>query len=415
VASTRHKLRIGIIFGGRSSEHEVSLNSAISVITYLDKEKYDITPIGITKSGQWIAGMTPTQLLQEEQRASKGDQALTAASLMTELSPTALSSGLSLLLSQKLDVIFPVLHGTYGEDGTVQGFLELANIPYVGCGVLGSALGMDKEKMKALFRAVGLLTVETFVCQRSELRRNPEQLMDTIEHHIGYPCFTKPANGGSSIGISKVYNRTELAPALQLSARYDAKLVVERAIDCRELSCAVIGNDNPMASLIGEAIFSHDFYDYRAKYLNNTSYTIVPADVPKKLSDEMRFQALQAFRALDLSGLARVDFFLETKTGQILINEVNTFPSFTEQCLYPKLCETIGLPYPLLLEYLIDLARERHADRQQNDTCVHLHPFHTNLTSQSLQAQSIARLLPERDINMDAGREQQPVYQCLPC
>lgn len=404
MTTTRRKLRIGVIFGGRSSEHEVSLTSAASVITYLDKEKYDITPIGITRSGQWIAGITPAQLLQ------KDDHALPTTSLLAELSPTALSSGLALLLNHKLDVIFPVLHGTYGEDGTVQGLLELADIPYVGCGVLGSALGMDKEKMKAIFRAVGLSTVETFVCQRAELRRDPEQLMGTIERHIGYPCFTKPANGGSSIGISKVYSRTELVPALQLAAHYDAKLVVERAIDCRELSCAVIGNEKPVASLIGEAVFSHDFYDYRAKYLNNTSYAIVPADVPKKFSDEIRSQALQAFRALDLSGLARVDFFLETETGRILINEVNTFPSFTEQCLYPRLCETIGLPYPLLLEYLIDLARERHADRQQNATCVHLHPCYTSSASQS-----VPRLPSERDLHVDRGREQRLPSRYLPC
>lgn len=409
---TMRKLRIGIIFGGRSSEHEVSLASAMSVITYLDKEKYEIIPIGITKDGQWIAGTTPVQLLQEEQNAHKGIHAPTTTHLMTEPHPVSLSPGLPLLLSEKLDVIFPVLHGTNGEDGTVQGFLELADIPYVGCGVLGSALGMDKDKMKLLCRAVGLSTVETFVCRRSELKSTPEQVMDTIEHQIGYPCFTKPANGGSSIGISKVYNRTELAPALQLAARYDTKVIVEHAIRCRELSCAVIGNDNPIASLVGEAIFNHDFYDYNTKYLNSTSYTTVPADIPKKFSDEIRFQALQAFRALDLSGLARVDFFLDTETGQILINEVNTFPSFTKQCLYPKLCETIGLPYPLLLEYLIDLARERHADRQQNDICIHPDILHTN---QSLAANSCTQSSFELALNIDLERKQQPAYRHLPC
>ncbi len=407
---TMHKLRIGIIFGGRSSEHEVSLASAMSIMTYLDKEKYEITPIGITRNGQWIVGATPVQLLQEEQEASKRGHALTAACLTTEPSPISLSHGFPLLLGEKLDVIFPVLHGTYGEDGTIQGFLELADVPYVGCGILGSALGMDKDKMKLLFRAVGLPTVEALVCRRSELRRSPEQLMDTIERQIGYPCFIKPANGGSSIGVSKVYNRAELAPALQLSARYDAKSVVEQAVQCRELSCAVIGNDDPIASVVGEVIVAHDFYDYHAKYLNSTSYTTVPADIPRKLSDEIRFQAVQAFRALDLSGLARVDFFLEVDTGHVLINEVNTFPSFTKQCLYPKLCETIGLPYPLLLEYLINLALERHADRQNNHTCVHLDTLHLNSASDSIPAhrtKRFTRLLPEQVLDVDLGLEQQ--------
>lgn len=411
MASTMHKLRVGIIFGGRSSEHEVSLASATSVIAHLDKDKYDITPIGITRTGQWIAGITPVQLLQGEYQVRKDDRALAAPYLKTEPDSVSISSGLSLLLSEKLDVVFPVLHGTYGEDGTVQGFLELANIPYVGCGVLGSALGMDKDKMKLLFRAVGLSTVETFVCYRSELHYAPKQLFDTIESRIGYPCFTKPANGGSSIGVSKVYNRTELAPALQLAALYDTKLVVEQAIHCRELSCAVIGNDHLIASKVGEAFFSHDFYDYRAKYVNNTSHTVVPADISQKCSDEIRHQALQAFRILDLSGLARVDFFLHTETGQILINEVNTFPSFTKQCLYPKLCETIGLPYPLLLEYLIDLAQERHAERQQNKTYVHFNTLHSNLASQSVPAESFTRFLPEQDWVPDPELEQRLAYR----
>ncbi|MGH2508105.1 MAG: D-alanine--D-alanine ligase family protein [Ktedonobacteraceae bacterium] len=418
MTSTMHKLRIGILFGGRSSEHKVSLASAMSVITSLDKEKYEITLIGITRNGRWIVGTTPGQLLQQEQEASKQDHTFSTAYLTTGSSQLPISYDFPPFLSEKLDVIFPVLHGTYGEDGSIQGLLEMANIPYVGCGVLSSALGMDKDKMKLLLRAVGLPTIEAFVCRRSELRRSSEQLMDTIEHQVGYPCFVKPANGGSSIGISKVYNHAELAPALQLAARYDAKLVVEQAICCRELSCAVIGNEDPIASVVGEVTVAHDFYDYHAKYLDNTSYTTVPAEISRELSNEIRFQAIQAFRALDLCGLARVDFFLDTETGQILINEVNTFPSFTKQCLYPKLCETIGLPYPLLLEYLIDLALERHADRQNNDTSVQFSTMQAELTSQSITAQSVKKftgLLPEQHVHVDLGFEQQLTYQHLPC
>lgn len=419
MAPAMHKLKIGIIFGGRSSEHEVSLASATSVLTYLDKEKYEVTPIGITREGKWIVGITPAQLLQEEQEVSERDHMLTSAlNLATRPGPVFISNGSPLPLVEKMDVIFPVLHGTYGEDGTVQGFLELADVPYVGCGVLGAALGMDKDKTKVLFRAMGLSTVNTFVCQRSTWRRSPEQIMDTIAQQTGFPCFVKPANGGSSIGISKVYNQAELAQALQLAAYYDTKLVVEQAISCRELSCAVIGNNEPIASVVGEVIFTHDFYDYRAKYLNSTSYTVVPADIPKEVSDEIRSQAVRAFRALDLSGLARVDFFLETNTGRIIINEVNTFPSFTRQCLCPKLCETIGLPYPLLLEYLIELALERYADRQNNHTCVHFDTLHTNVAGNIItteKVQAVTELIPERVLDINLELKQQFTHQHVSC
>lgn len=421
MAPTRRKLRIGIVFGGRSSEYEVSLASATSVISYLDAEKYEVTPIGITRDGKWLVGITPAQLLQEEQEASNRGQALTsAANLATEPGPISIGNGSSLLLGERLDVIFPILHGTYGEDGTIQGLLELADVPYVGCGVLGAALGMDKDKMKLLFRAVGLSTVETVVCRRSEWRRSPERLINTIEHQIGYPCFVKPANGGSSVGVSKAYTRANLEQALQLAARYDAKVVVEKAINCRELSCAVIGNDDPITSMVGEVIVTHDFYDYRAKYLNSTSYTVVPADIPRALSDTIRFQAVQAFRALDLCGLARVDFFLDTKTGELLINEVNTLPSFTKQCLYPKLCETIGLSYPLLLEHLIDLALERHADRHDNHTRVHIDTPYTNTVGSVTTADSTQRfleLISQQVLDVDPHLEPEHllIYQHLPC
>lgn len=416
MTATTRKLRVGIIFGGRSSEYEVSLTSAMSVIRYLDKEKYEVIPIGITREGKWMVGVTPAQLLQAEKEASRSPGPTSVENPAIEPGPVSVVNASPLLLGEKLDVIFPVLHGTYGEDGTVQGLLEMADVPYIGCGVLGAALGMDKEKMKLLFRAIGLPTVETFVCRRSEWRRSPEPLMDTITRTIGYPCFVKPANGGSSIGVSKVYTRAELAQALQLAARYDAKLVVEQAINCRELSCAVIGNDDPITSVVGEVIVAQDFYNYHAKYLDGTSYTVVPANIPRSISDEIRFQAVQAFRALDLSGLARVDFFLDVETEQVFINEVNTLPSFTRQCLYPKLCETIGLSYPLMLEHLIDLALERHADRHNNYTCIDIDILHADAAHHVVSAESSQKFrefIPQRVLDIDLKLEPHHIISTL--
>jgi D-alanine-D-alanine ligase len=395
VLPTKQKLRVGILFGGRSSEHEISLISAMSVCDALSPEKYEMIPIWITRQGQWIAGIFPTLLLQKEYEAQQKEYTrIKASGGVIEYDSISVANGSLLFLGKPLDVVFPVLHGTSGEDGTVQGFLELINIPYVGCGVLGGALGMDKDKMKVLFQAAGLATAEALVFRRSEWRISPEQIVKTIEAQIGYPCFIKPANGGSSIGVSKVYTRAHLVQAVQLAAYYDTKLLAERAINCRELSCAVLGNENPITSVVGEVIVQHEYYDYRAKYLNCTSYTVVPADIPRSLSDTIRLQAVQAFRALDLSGLARVDFFLEIGTGRLLINEVNTLPSFTKQCLYPKMCEATGLPYPLLLDYLIELALERHADRQRNHTEVRIDP-HEVLVVDNKIATETTSMVPE--------------------
>lgn len=367
------KLRIGLIFGGRSGEHEVSLASATSVMANLDRSKYEIVPIGITPTGSWLLGTEPAQLMAAThgnagtERAESTAVTLTGDPTLRRLIPIQ-SNSRPLGESGNLDVIFPVLHGTYGEDGTLQGLLEMANVPYVGCGVLGAALGMDKEKMKMVFQSVGLPNVDVLVYRRNQWERSPEDILDTIEQRLGYPNFVKPVNLGSSVGISKAHNRAELEHAMNVAAEYDRKIIIERGINCRELECAVLGNDEPIASVVGEVLASGEFYDYNAKYIDNKSQTIIPADIPQATAEEVRRQAIKAFIALDLSGLARVDFFLEKETGKVYINEVNTLPGFTQISMYPKLWEASGLPYSELLDRLIELAIERHQDRQRNKT-----------------------------------------------
>lgn len=363
------KLRIGLIFGGRSGEHEVSLTSATSVMANLDKNKYEVVPIGITREGGWLLGTEPARLMAAEQPVNH--ETTTAVTLtgdprLRRLIP--LEGGAPLQDNGALDVIFPVLHGPYGEDGTLQGLLDMANFPYIGCGVLGSALGMDKEKMKIVFQAVGLPGVDYVVYRRNEWERSPTTIMDAIEQRLGYPCFIKPVNLGSSVGINKAHDRAELAHAISVAAEYDRKIIIEHGINCRELECAVLGNDEPLASVVGEVIASNEFYDYNAKYIDNKSQVIIPADIPQATAEEVRRQAVTAFLALDLSGLARVDFFLEKESGQVYINEVNTMPGFTRISMYPKLWEASGLTYSQLLDRLIDLAIERHQDKQRNRT-----------------------------------------------
>ena len=371
----RKKLRIGLIFGGRSGEHEVSLASATSVMANLDREKYEVVPIGITKEGGWLLGTEPARLMAAEQHINHTEntetETTTAVTLtgdprMRRLIP--LESGEQLQDNGALDVIFPVLHGTYGEDGTLQGLLDMADVPYVGCGVLGSALGMDKEKMKMVFQAVGLPSVDYLVYRRNEWERSPTTIMDAIEQRLGYPCFVKPVNLGSSVGINKAHDRAELEHAINVAAEYDRKIIIDRGINCRELECAVLGNDEPLASVVGEVIASNEFYDYHAKYLDNKSQVIIPADIPQATVEEVRRQAVTAFLALDLSGLARVDFFLEKESGQVYINEVNTMPGFTQISMYHKLWEASGLTYAQLLDRLVELAIERHQDKQRNRT-----------------------------------------------
>ncbi len=365
------KIRVGLVFGGRSGEHEVSLASARSVMANLDSSKYEVVPIGITKNGTWLLGDEPTHLLAQGTQQQRTDEHTTAVTLTGD--PTVrrlipLQGNETLRDNGMLDVIFPVLHGTYGEDGTLQGLLEMANVPYVGCGVLGAALGMDKEKMKMVFSAVGLPGVEYFVCRRNEWERSPETVMNVIEQSFGYPCFVKPVNLGSSVGINKAHDRTELEHAIWVAADYDSKIIIERGINCRELECAVLGNGEPVVSVVGEVIASGEFYDYNAKYIDGKSQVIIPANVPQNIAEEVRRQAIKAFLALDLSGLSRVDFFLERETNKVYINEVNTLPGFTEISMYPVLWTASGLPYPQLLDRLIELAMERHTDRQRNKT-----------------------------------------------
>jgi D-alanine-D-alanine ligase len=369
----RKKQRIGLIFGGRSGEHEVSLASANSVMANLDREKYEIVPIGITRDGGWLLGTEPATLIAGERDVSDdiSTEATTAVTLtgdprMRRLIP--LEGGEDLEDNGALDVIFPVLHGTYGEDGALQGLLEMANVPYVGCGVLGSALGMDKEKMKMVFQAVGLPSVDYLVYRRNEWERSPASIMDAIEQRLGYPCFVKPVNLGSSVGISKAHERAELEHGINVAAEYDRMIIIECGINCRELECAVMGNDEPLASVVGEVIASNEFYDYHAKYIDNKSQVIIPAGIPQATAEEVRRQAVTAFQALDLNGLARVDFFLEKESGRVYINEVNTLPGFTQISMFPKLWEASGVPYAQLLDRLIELAIERHQDKQRNRT-----------------------------------------------
>jgi len=350
----RKKQRIGLIFGGRSGEHDVSLASATSVMANLDKDTYEVVPIGITKEGGWLLGTEPARLMATEQDVSEtsGTETTTAVTLtgdprLRRLIP--LQDGEELQDNGALDVIFPVLHGTYGEDGTLQGLLEMANVPYVGCGVLGAALGMDKEKMKIVFQAIGLPGVDYLVYRRNEWERSPETIMDAIEQRLVYPCFVKPVNLGSSVGINKAHDRVELEHAINVAAEYDRKIIIEQGINCRELECAVLGNDEPIVSVVGEVIASNEFYDYNAKYLDDKSQVIIPAEIAQATAEEVRRQAVKAFLALDLSGLARVDFFLENETGRVYINEVNTLPGFTQISMYPKLWEASGLPYSQLL------------------------------------------------------------------
>ena len=371
------KIRIGIIFGGRSGEHEVSLASAASVIANLDKDKYEVVPIGITKEGSWLLGVEPPQLQATEQHITSDtnpDETLQQTTAVTLTGDPSLRRLIPVRSNEQLgaegalDVIFPVLHGTYGEDGALQGLLEMANIPYVGCGVLGSALGMDKEKMKMVFGSVDLPIVDSLTYRRNQWERSPEEIMDAVEEHIGYPCFVKPVNLGSSVGVNKAHDRNELKHAIDVAAEYDRKIIIECSIDCRELECSVLGNDEPLASVVGEVVPSNEFYDYNAKYIDGKSQIVIPADIPHITAENVRRWAVQAFLALDLSGLARVDFFMEKETGKVYINEVNTIPGFTQISMYPKLWEASGLSYSQLLDRLIELAIERHEDRQRNKT-----------------------------------------------
>ncbi len=389
------KLRVGIVFGGRSGEHEVSLLSAASILQAIDRKKFDVVPIGITKSGHWLTAGAAQGLLEgngpesarlpaAKKKLRAGDPASTpGARVLAEGQPTLLAPEPSepaaitavdshaALGGQSLDVIFPVLHGTFGEDGTIQGLFELAGIAYVGAGVLGSAAGMDKDVMRRLFAQAGLPMVRHVTLLRTEWESAPRKAIARIEAALKYPVFVKPANLGSSVGISKVHNRKELAPALDLAARFDRKLVVEQgvggqALKARELEVAVLGNDAPQASVAGEIIPGKEFYDYEAKYLSEGSKLVIPAKLSKADTKRVREMAVAAFRACDLCGLARVDFLMEPGgKRRIYLNEVNTMPGFTSISMYPKLWQASGLSYKNLITRLIELAMERHAEKSR--------------------------------------------------
>lgn len=358
------KIRVGVVFGGRSSEHEVSLISAQSIIKALDHGKYETVPIGITKKGQWLVGAGPENYLPDHTQSAKQ---LTNAGMTAD--PTM--KGLLVLDSAKqmdrvnIDVYFPIVHGTYGEDGTLQGLFELANVPYVGCGVLGSAVGMDKVAAKRIFRDAGLPIVPFVEILRSAWRSKSVDICQQVEATLGYPCFVKPVNCGSSVGVSKAVDRAALIKAIETAVRYDRKVMVEKAVAAREVEVSVLGNDEPIASIPGEIIPCNDFYDYNAKYVDNKSELLIPAKLDDDGIARIRDYAVRAFKAMDGAGMARVDFFVDKNTDEIFINEVNTIPGFTSISMYPKLWEATGIPYPELMDRLINLALERWQDRQE--------------------------------------------------
>lgn len=377
------KIRVGILFGGKSAEHEVSLASAASVIAAIDKEKYEIVLIGITKDGRWLLSDGAERLIPEGVMRMGRPILVPPDPSMREfirLSPpakegeaqTLTSSGSSIqVLSLRgeagpsaVDVIFPVLHGRFGEDGTIQGLLELAGIPYVGGGVLTSAVGMDKDVMKRLFREAGLPVVPFVTFSAIQLNARRLTCKRKIATVIHYPCFVKPANSGSSVGIHKVHSPSELDDALDDAQQFDEKVLVEKGIKGREIECSVLGNDDPIASLPGEIVPAHEFYDYEAKYIDGSSRLIIPAPLSGNQTKRVQELAVLAFKAIDGTGMARVDFFLEKKTSKIFVNEINTIPGFTKISMYPKLWEASGISYSQLIDRLIQFALERHARRR---------------------------------------------------
>lgn len=358
------KLRVAVLFGGRSGEHEVSLLSAASVISAMDTEKYEIFPVGITEDGRWLAGGDPLRALQ--MKNIPGD------CLFAALWTNPEAPGLLLLEEDAkscgfipLDVVFPVLHGPYGEDGTVQGLLELAGIPYVGAGVLSSAVSMDKAVMKLLFQQRGLPVGDFLSFRWFQWAADKFDLVERIERKLGYPCFVKPANLGSSVGINKATCRGSLMDSIEEALRYDQKVVVEAFIPGREIECSVLGEDEPLASVPGEIIPGAEFYDYRAKYLDNSSQLLIPAPLSPEVGEKIQAYAKEAFLAVECSGLGRVDFFYQEEDGKIFVNEINTIPGFTSISMYPKLWEASGLPYSELIDRLIRLALERHRRRRK--------------------------------------------------
>ncbi|HYI25312.1 MAG TPA: D-alanine--D-alanine ligase family protein [Thermomicrobiales bacterium] len=367
--SARRKVRIGVLFGGRSAEHDVSLRSAITVMGALDPSRFDVVPIGITRDGHWLTGGDPMQALTAaspmfhlgvgEDSSSESVDRETAMSLVEGAGSSA-SSGVPAGLTESFDVIFPVLHGPMGEDGTVQGMLELARVPYVGSGVVGSAVAMDKAMTKSILDRAGLPQLPWRLVTRRQWQVDPDGVAAALADAIGFPCFVKPANLGSSVGISKVKHLEELAAAMTLAAYHDRRIVVEQGVNGRELELGVLGNEDPIASMAGEIVPHGEFYDYNAKYVEDTAELVIPAQIDSDLLVQLQQLAIDAYRALDLAGLSRVDFFLEHATDRIYVNEVNTIPGFTSISMYPMLWEASGVPLPELVERLVQLAVDRY-------------------------------------------------------
>ncbi len=390
------KLRVGVLFGGRSGEHEVSLLSAASVLNAIDKDKYDVVPIGITREGRWLTAehaenLLTGKLVLEPRNLRAGDPETTSPaavlaqgeSVVVPPEPLHRRSGLVPFQTDaplarrasdraiNVDIIFPVLHGTFGEDGTIQGLFELADIPYVGAGVLGSAAGMDKDIMKSLFIASGIPIVKHVTILRSAWENDAKKVQKLVESKLTYPVFVKPANLGSSVGISKAHNRKELGPAIEEAAKFDRKIVIEQGVGgkkdkAREIECSVLGNDEPVASVPGEIVPGKEFYDYTAKYVDEGSQLIIPAKLSRAETKRVQELAVKAFQAVDCSGLARVDFLMDPKTKKIYLNEINTMPGFTSISMYPKLWAASGLAYADLIDRLIELGLERHEDKKKN-------------------------------------------------
>ena len=366
--TSQKRLRVGVLFGGRSGEHEVSLASAASVIRALDPEKYDVVPIGISKDGRWLVGTNAQKMLGDVLKS--GERVFlppdpTAATLV----PMAAGGNRP---SMTVDVIFPVLHGTFGEDGTVQGFLELAGLPYVGPGVLSSAVGMDKDVQKRLFEQAGLPIVPYLAIRRADWERNPGAVLRLIKKKFKFPVFVKPATLGSSVGMTRVKKPGELAAALNVAAEFAMKILVEKNVTAREIEVAVLGNEEVKASIPGEIVPHREFYDYAAKYLEEGTQLVIPAPLTKKQVAQFQDFAVRAFKAIDGAGMARCDFFLERRTGKIFVNELNTIPGFTSISMYPKLWEASGIPYPRLIDRLIELALELHSEKTRTKYSIEL-------------------------------------------
>jgi D-alanine-D-alanine ligase len=357
---TKH-LRVAVLFGGRSAEHEVSIASAASVIRALDPAKYEVVPIGISKEGRWLIGDSAQKMLADTIREGRHvllpPEPGASALLQLDSGDAGPATG--------IDVVFPVLHGTYGEDGTIQGLLELAGLPYVGCGVLASAVGIDKEVQKRLFEHAGLPVVKYLLLPRSRWKYKSEDALEDIQRRFQFPLIVKPATLGSSVGITKARDVAELAAALGLAAEFAQKILVERAVEGREIEVSVLGNEEPRASVPGEIIPHHEFYDYEAKYTEEGTQYLVPAPLKPRQTAKVQDYAVRAFQAIEGRGMARVDFFLERHTGRLYINEINTIPGFTAISMYPRLWEASGLSYPELIDRLIELAIEEHREKER--------------------------------------------------